>query len=219
MKFVIITVFLCILVFAVPMIFRKITWTKLNREIMNDDYTTFYKTLDSFMCKMGMNAFERENMRLSGLISENRKDDVEEQINMMMNMRIKESQKLAMRERAFYYYLQQGRAKKTKDMLDAVRSINADRAKDLEIQYSILIKKESRYIKEVQEKIDHLWDGKSELSDDRKMIIGTFEYLLGLQYSYQKDIENRDKVFTQALKHCAGTPYEDAIKKIMEEKA
>ena len=96
-------------------------------------------------------------MRLSGLISQNRKDDVEEQFQMMMNMRLKDNQKLAVRERGFYYYLQQGRAKKAKDMLDAVRSLNADRAKDLEIQYSILIKKESKYIKEVQEKINHLW--------------------------------------------------------------
>ena len=139
--------------------------------------------------------------------------------NMMMNMRLKDNQKLAVRERGFYYYLQQGRAKKAKDMLDAVRSLHADRAKDLEIQYSILIKKESKYIKEVQEKIDHLWDGKSALDEDKMMVVGTFEYLLGLQYSYLNDIENMKKVFTSALKHCAGTPYEDSIKQIMEQKA
>lgn len=219
MKFILITLFLCVCLIVIPLVFRKITWTKLNQEILKEDYPTFYKTLDSFMCKMGMNAFERENMRLSGLISENRKDDVEQQITMMMNMRIKDHQKLALRERAFYYYLQQGRAKKAKDMMDAVRSLHSDRARDLEIQYSILIKKESRYIQEVQEKIDHLWDGKSDLDPDRKMIVGTFEYLLGLQYSYQNDIENMKKVFAQALQHCAGTPYEDAIRKIMEEKA
>ncbi|SUO03267.1 hypothetical protein [Faecalicoccus pleomorphus] len=212
-----IAVFLCLLL--IPMLFRKITWNKLNQEILKDDYTTFYRTLDSFICKMGMSAFERENMRLSGLIAQNRKDDVEEQFNMMMNMRLKDNQKLAVRERGFYYYLQQGRAKKAKDMLDAVRSLHADRAKDLEIQYSILIKKESKYIKEVQEKIDHLWDGKSALDEDKMMVVGTFEYLLGLQYSYLNDIENMKKVFTSALKHCAGTPYEDSIKQIMEQKA
>ena len=118
----------------------------------------------------------------------------------------------------FYYYLQLGRAKKTKDMMELVRSIDAERAKDLDIQYSILIKKESKYIPEVAAKIDHLWDGKSEMEPQKELAVGTLEYLLGLQYSYKNDTENMKKVFTSALKHCAGTPYEDSIKQIMEQK-
>ena len=53
-----IAVFLCLLL--IPMLFRKITWNKLNQEIVKDDYKTFYQTLDSFICKMGMNAFEEK---------------------------------------------------------------------------------------------------------------------------------------------------------------
>jgi len=100
-----------------------------------------------------------------------------------------------------------------------VRSIDAERAEDLDIQYSILIKKESKYIPEVVAKIDHLWDGKSEMEPQKELAVGTLEYLLGLQYFYKNDTENMKKVFASALKHCAGTPYEDSIKQIMEQKA
>lgn len=219
MGFIIATVLLIICIVGIPYYFRRRTWTNLNQEIMENDFDTFYYTLDSLKCQLGMTPYERENMRLSGYLAQNRKDDVEQQLSMMMNMRIKKGQKLAVYERAFYYYLEQGRTKKTRDMIDLVQSINPEKAKDLEIQYSILLKKESKYIQEIQDRIDRLWDGKSDMDPQKQIAVGTLEYLLGLQYSYQNDAENMEKVFTLALQHCAGTPYEDSIKKILKKKA
>ena len=89
---------------------------------------------------------------------------------------------------------------------------------DLEYQYSILLKKESKYIDEIKAKIDAIWNGKDPLIDDKKMVVGTFQYLLGLQYSYKNDIENMKKYFDQALINIKGTPYEDNIKEIYKEK-
>ena len=219
MEYVIATVLVAICLIAVPYLLRKRTWKNLNQEIMENDFETFYYTLDSLKCQLSMSAYERENMRLSGYIAQDRKDDVETQLNMMLNMRIKKHQKLALYQRAFYYYIGQGRAKRTRDMIDLVQSIDPSAATDLEIQYSILIKKEAKYIDEIQERIDHLWDGKSEMDPSREMAVGTLEYLLGLQYSYKNDIEKMNEVFAQALKHCAGTPYEESIQKIKKEKA
>lgn len=219
MYYIVATVLLVLCLLGIPYLMRRKVWKNLNLEIMNNDFDTYYFTIDSLKAQLSMSAFERENMRLSGYIAQDRKDDVEQQLSMMMNMRIKKNQKLAVYERAFYYYLQLGRAKKTKDMMELVRSIDAERVKDLDIQYSILIKKESKYIPEVAAKIDHLWDGKSEMEPQKELAVGTLEYLLGLQYSYKNDTENMKKVFTSALKHCAGTPYEDSIKQIMEQKA
>lgn len=219
MGYIIATVLVALCLIAVPYYLRKRTWTNLNQEIMEEDFDTFYYTLDSFKCKMSMSAFERENMRLSGYIAQNRKDDVEEQLNMMLNMRIKKQQKLALYQRAFYYYIGLGRAKKTRDMIDLVQSIDPSASQDLEIQYSILIKRESRYIQEIQDRINRLWDGKSEMDPSKEMAVGTLEYLLGLQYSYNNDIENMNRVFDLALKHCAGTPYEESILKIKKQKA
>lgn len=90
--------------------------------------------------------------------------------------------------------------------------------KDLELQYSILLKKESKYIDEVKAKIDAIWNGKDHLDGDKKVVVGTFQYLIGLQYSYINDLENMKLYFEQALENVAGTPYEENIKNILKEK-
>lgn len=50
------------------------------------------------------------------------------------------------------------------------------------------------------------------------MVVGTFQYLIGLQYSYKNDLENMKLYFEQALENVAGTPYEENIKNILKEK-
>lgn len=204
---------------AIPFIMRKISWNKMIKALDNVDYDRYYRIIDSFACKMTFSAFDRENMRLSGYMSQGRKDDIENLFKMMMNMRIKPKQKVTLGTRGFYYYLEQGRAKKARDMIDYVKANGPESSYiDLEYQYSILLKKESKYIDEIKAKIDAIWNGKDPLIDDKKMVVGTFQYLLGLQYSYKNDIENMKKYFDQALINIKGTPYEDNIKEIYKEK-
>ena len=113
MYYVVATVLLVLCLLGIPYLMRRKVWKNLNLEIMNNDFDTYYFTIDSLKAQLSMSAFERENMRLSGYIAQDRKDDVEQQLSMMMNMRIKKNQKLAVYERAFYYYLQLGRDRKS----------------------------------------------------------------------------------------------------------
>lgn len=215
-----ITIVICVIIMIlIPIGMRKSSWSKLMKSLEKGDFDLFYKTIDSFACKFTFGAFDRENMRLSGYMAEGRKDDIEELLKMMMNMRIKAKQKVALGTRGFYYYLEQGKIKKARDMIDFVKANGPESSyKDLEIQYSILLKKESKYIDEVKEKIDGVWNGKDELTGDKKMIVGTFQYLVGLQYSYIDDIDHMMEYFDQALENVKGTPYEDNIHEIIEEK-
>lgn len=213
-------IIICVVIMiAIPIVMRKVSWDKLIKSLGKGDYETYYKTLDSFACKMTFSAFDRENMRLSGYMSQSRKDDIEELLKMMMNMRIKAKQKVALGTRGFYYYLEQGKVKKARDMIDYVKANGPESTySDLELQYSILLKKESKYIEEVKEKLAKVWNGTDELTGDKKMIVGTFQYLIGLQYSYQNDVENMVKYFEDALKNVAQTPYEDSINEILAAK-
>ena len=69
-------------------------------------------------------------------------------------MRVKAKYKIALGNRGFYYYLEQGRAKKARDMIDFVKANGGENVcRDLEMQYSILLKKESKYIDEVKTEI------------------------------------------------------------------
>lgn len=215
----IVIVILVIILIAIPILMRKLSWKKMINALNDVDYNRYYDIIDSFSCKMTFSAFDRENMRLSGFIAQNRKDDVENQIKMMMNMRIKPKQKVALGTRGFYYYLEQGKAKRARDMIDFAKANGPESSyKDLELQYSILLKKESKYIDEVKAKIDTIWNGKDHLDGDKKVVVGTFQYLIGLQYSYKNDLENMKLYFERALENVAGTPYEENIKNILKEK-
>lgn len=215
-----IVIVVCVLILIlIPVLMKKSTWSKLMKALDNEDYDAYYKALNSFPCKMTFSAFDMENMRLSGYMAQNRKDEIEEQFKMIMNMRIKPKQKVVLGQRGFYYYLEQGKVKKARDMIDFVKANGPESAyMDLEMQYSILLKKESKYIDEMKEKIDNVWDGKEELQGDKKMIVGTFQYLVGLQYSYLNDQENMMYYFNEALKNISGTPYEENIHEILKKK-
>lgn len=204
------------LLILIPILMRKWSWHRIVKALREEDFEKYYRSIDSLMCKLSYSAFDRENMRLSGYMTQNRREDIEEQFTMMKKMRVKDKSKIALGSRGFYYYLEQGRVKKARDMIDFVRLNGGDAAcHDLEIQYSILLKKESKYIDEIKAKLNALWDGTSSLPEDRKIIVGTFEYLIGLQYSYLKDKENMMKYFKPALEHCANTPYEENIRQII----
>lgn len=216
---VIIIVVAALILIAIPFFMRKTSWKKMVVALNEGNYDQYYQILDSFACKMTFSAFDRENMRLSGYIAQNRKDDIENLFKMMMHMRIKSKQKITLGTRGFYYYLEQGRVKKARDMIDFVKANGPESSyKDLDMQYSILLKKESKYIDEIKAKIDAIWNGKDPLDGDKKMVVGTFQYLIGLQYSYTNDLENMKLYFDQALENISGTPYEENIKTILKEK-
>ena len=207
------------LLIIIPIVMKRISWKKLIKLSESNNYEGYYKELDSMKCKLSFSAFDRENMRLSGFIAEEKTAKVEEQIHFMEHMRLRKKQRAALGIRGFYYYLEKGRVKKARDMMDLVKANGSENSyNDLEIQYSILLKKESKHIKDIQAKIDAIWDGKSEIPADKQMIIGTFEYLIGLQYSYENDYKNMMKHFEPAMKLCKGTPYESDMLEIIKTK-
>ena len=182
----------------VPIIMKKVVWKKLLSQLDNEQYDEFYKTLDSNACKFSYQAFNREYMRLSGY------------------MRISNKQKASVASRGFYYYLEKGKIKKAEGMLSYGKSyIDEKSFKNMQIQFSILMKKEAKYIEDCKEILNGMWDGKSALDNNKKFPVGTIQYLIGLQYSYLKDIDHMMEYFTPALENLAGTPYEEDIRRIM----
>ena len=214
---IIIIIVLTIILIAVPLIMKRVVWKKLLFELDNEQYDAFYKTLDSGACKFAYQAFNREYMRLSGYLAQRNDDKIEEQLDLLKNMRISNKQKASVGSRGFYYYLEKGKIKKAEGMLSYSKGLVDEKTyKNMEIQFSILMKKEAKYIKECQDMLDGMWDGKSALDDNRKYPVGTMQYLIGLQYSYLKDTDNMMKYFNMALQNLKGTPYEEDMHRIME---
>ena len=96
----------------VPIIMKKVVWKKLLSQLDNEQYDEFYKTLDSNACKFSYQAFNREYMRLSGYLAQRNDAKIEEQFDLLKNMRISNKQKASVASRGFYYYLEKGKIKK-----------------------------------------------------------------------------------------------------------
>lgn len=85
---------------------------KLLSQLDNEQYDEFYKTLDSNACKFSYQAFNREYMRLSGYLAQRNDAKIEEQFDLLKNMRISNKQKASVASRGFYYYLEKVKLKK-----------------------------------------------------------------------------------------------------------
>lgn len=215
---VIIIIILTLLFIFVPMIMKRLVWKKLLFQLDNEQYDAFYKTLDSPACKFSYQAFNREYMRLSGYLAQRNDAKIEEQFDLLKNMRISAKQKASVGSRGFYYCLEKGKIKKAEGMLSYSKGLVDEKTyKNMQIQFSILMKKEAKYIDDCKEILNGLWDGKSELDNNRKFPVGTIQYLIGLQYSYLKDIDHMMEYFDSALQNLAGTPYEEDMRRIMNQ--
>ena len=213
---VMIIIILTLVFILVPMIMKKVVWKKLLVQLNNEQYDEFYKTLDTGICKFSYQAFNREYMRLSGYLAQRNDTKIEEQFELLKNMRISNKQKASVATRGFYYYLEKGKIKKAEGMLSYGKSyIDEKTFKNMQIQFSILMKKEAKYIDDCKEILNGMWDGKSELDNNKKFPVGTIQYLIGLQYSYLKDVDHMMEYFNPALENLAGTPYEEDIRRIM----
>ena len=51
---------------------------------------------------------------------------------------------------------------------------------------------------------------------NKDLMVGSLEYLIGLQYSYLNDKKNMMKYFKPALIHCKGTTYEVEMNQVIE---
>ena len=87
----------------------------------------------------------------------------------------------------------------------------------MEMMYSILALKKSEYIEEIRERLEPMKKMPDAFTNDAKRVrIGIFEYLLGLQYTYLCNKKLSKTYLTSALKNCRNTPYEYEIKKLLE---
>ncbi len=206
-----------LLVVLVPPLIKRYYYQRLMQDLEAHNFTLFTRHLDSFLAKVTFSAFERESMRLSMYEMRNEMKKADEQVQFMENMRLNKKQKAQLGERGFYVYLESGKIKKARHMMEMVEQYGSEiQAKNLQIQYSILLKKESKYIKELQERHARLKDAKGEIPANVQNQAGTFEYLIGLQYSYLKDKDNTRKWLEPALEHLKNTPYEGEIVELLK---
>lgn len=207
------------LVVLVPPLVKRVYYQRMMNDLDKGNVTAFKKHLDSLISKVTFTAFERESMRLSLCMAMGDKKQVEDQLAFMENMKLSKKQKAQLGEQGFYIYLDFGKIKKAKRILDMVETYGTPQQfHNLEIQYSILLKKESKYIKELTERHSRL-EEQGPLGDGVNIPAGMLEYLIALQYSYNKDYADMKKWLKPAIAHLKGTAEEATCQAMLEKAA
>ena len=190
---------------------RKTYTKKIMKAMSEEDYDRFYHILDSFWCKFALHPADREMMRLSAVLSQGDTAKIEDQINLMLHMRMKKKRKAAVAMQGFYFYVEMKNRRKADKMISIVQeNAGPQSAKELKMIASVLLRKEAKYIHEMQAYYDNA------VADEQK---GMFAYLLGLEYKYKNDTRKSKKYLKEALQKLKGTPYEEEIRSLLSESA
>lgn len=190
---------------------RKVYTKKIMKSMSEENYDQFYQILDSFWCKFALRPADREMMRLSAVLSQGEVGKIEDQITMMLHMRMKKKRKAAVAMQGFYFYVEMKNRRKADKMISIVQeNAGPEAAKELKMISSVLLRKEAKYIHEMQAYYDNA------AADEQK---GMFAYLLGLQYKYKNDTKKSKKYLKEALQKLKGTPYEEEIRGLLSETA
>ena len=211
--YIVITLVVIFVGVVLPMIMKKKVMKQLLNDIEAENFDAFFKRLDSFWANFSLKAYDREVLRLNGLLAQNSDaTKIYEQFSKLMEKKQKDGQKASVLSRMFYYYLEHADEANCAKIIKELEELKFDKlALQCKIQYSVLLKKESKYINEVKSQIHAM----KESGNTDSAQIGSLEYLVGIQYYYANKKDNARRYLEVALKNLTGSPYEQEIKDIL----
>ena len=190
-------------------IMKNTIMKRLIKDLQKQDFDDYYKTVDSFATKLLIPPFNREYMRMNGLIMQGRKGKVEEQFDLMLNMRMNQKQEIDIVMKAFSYYMEDENKRRAKQLLERVRKFGDDYYNESKIMYDVYLEKSTEYIASMEEALKQ--------EDLPEMNRGMFMYLLGLQYGNDNQKKKMRDYLRDALPLLKNTPYELKIRTILKD--
>lgn len=154
---------------------------KIMELLQKKDLSELEKELNSSSCRIILPAFNREFLRLNAYMIHNMQSKIDQQFNVLFDMKKNPAQDKEVTVRAFEYYVQNKNKKKSLEMLDKIKEMDDEGlVAHSQLFYDILIDKKSDYIDILTE----------QLENGSPVDKGINAYLLSLQYGY---IGNKEK--------------------------
>lgn len=201
-----------------PLAQKQIVYKKLTKYLEQGKYKEFEKLLDGFWCTFSYRPFNREFMRLNTYFMQNDAKRIQKQLdNLFENIKMNDEQKSSVAKQAFYFYMEQKKYAQAKKMLDICQAhdTNKNEIETMQIMYSILGERKSEHIRDIKAQLEPLQKEKDAYTNPAKRVrIGVFEYLIGLQYLYMNNKKSKEYL-NNALQHCKGTTYEAQIQALL----
>ena len=164
---------------------------KIMELLQKKDLNELENELDSSSCRIILPAFNREFLRLNAYMIHNMQSKINEQFNVLFDMKKNPAQDKEVTVRAFEYYVQNKNKKKSLEMLDKIKEMDDEGLiAHSQLFYDILIDKKSDYIDILTE----------QLENGSPVDKGINAYLLSLQYGYIGNKE-KEKEYLELSKH------------------
>lgn len=171
------------------------------------DFDKFFKIADGWLSKFFFPYFNRVYMKMNAYMLMPDQKKLEETMEELLNMRLNKKQNLDISVKAFYYYIDESKKGKCKELLERIKSLGEESAiKECQMMYDIFLNHKSNYID-------------SMISDVEKaegMGKGMLYYMIAVQYENQNDKVKMKEYITLANDLLKDTPYAGKINEMMK---
>lgn len=172
------------------------------------DFDKFFKTADSLPSKYFFPYFNRLYMKMNAYMLLPDQKKVEETFEELLHIRLNKKQNLDVSVKAFYYYIDEEKKGKCKELLDRIKTLGDENAlQECQMMYDIFLCEKSNYIDSMEEQLKKA-EGWNK---------GMLCYMLAIQYQNKGDKAKKAEYLKLAEEDLKETPYAGKIEKMIKE--
>lgn len=203
---------------AVPFIIRSLLWNRVLKQLHHGHYEKVLSLLNSKVFKLFFKEYDRNWNTLRVYLAQGNNCRIEEQTKKLLDSSLTNAQAYQIASQTFFYFLDRENKEVCVQLLAHLeQSAGEEELAYDQMLYRIMIEKKSEDItgmkalleKKETEKI------KKDQKQDQQVQIGILQYLLGLQYSYQKNRRQMELYLNKARVNLKGTPYHKKVKQLL----
>lgn len=202
---------------AVPFVIRSLLWNRVLKLLHNGQYDKVLIMLNSKAFQLFFKEYDRNWNTLRVYLAQGNNRKIEEQTKKLLDSRLTSAQAYQIASQTYFYFLD----RENRDVCERLLSYIEKSAGEEELLYDRML---FRIMIEKRVKISQKWKhslrkrkqkNKKDQKQDQQVQMGILQYLLGLQYSYQKNRRQMELYLNKARVNLKGTPYHKKVKQLL----
>lgn len=217
--FILVMLAIIMLVIAIPFIIRSILWNRVLNHLHKGNHEKVLVMLNSNLFRLFFKEYDRNYNILRVYLSQGDNRQIEAQTKKMLDSNLSKQQAYQIASQTYFYFLDRENKEICKRLLEHMEhSAKKDELEYDQMLYRIIIEKKSEDIQNIENMLrdKEVEKVKKYQKEDQQVQIGLLQYLLGLQYSYQKNREKMELYLKKAKVNLKGTPYHKKIKRLLD---
>lgn len=203
---------------AIPFVVRSILWNRVLKRLHRGAYDSVLKMLNSKAFILFFSEYDRDWNTLRVYLAQGNNRKIEEQTRCMLDKKLSDAQAYQIASQTYFYFLDRENAKICQRLLEFLeKSAGSDELAYDQMLYRVMIEKKSEDVVRVEKLLKEKQEEKIKKDQirDHEVQIGILQYLLGLQFSYQKDRRQMEFYLNKARENLKGTPYHKKVKQLL----